>query len=319
MPHAAIAANFSFTHPHAQELLLDDLTTRYLARFHKVIAYIDSHMDVTLSDDSLSVDRLSEVAAFSKYHFHRQFTALFGLSAYRYLQLLRLKRAAHQLAFRHAMSITDIALISGYESSEAFARAFRKTIGQSPSEFRQRPQWRMLNEIYQPFDAMRFKHMAKSFQQNQVTVVTVKPITVATLEHRGDPQLIGETIARFIAWRKQNQLPPRLSATFNIWYDNPNDVAPDAFRLDLCAATDKPISANEYGVVQKIIPGGRCAVLRHVGTDANIEQTALYLYSQWLPQSGEEARDFPMYVQRISFFPDVPEHEAVTDIFLPLK
>ncbi|WP_408605894.1 hypothetical protein [Mastigocladopsis repens] len=43
------------------------------------------------------------------------------------------------------------------------------------------------------------------------------------------------------------------------------------------------------------------------------------MYSIWLPLSGEEPRDFPLYLQRVSFFPDVPEYEAITDIFLPLK
>jgi len=38
-----------------------------------------------------------------------------------------------------------------------------------------------------------------------------------------------------------------------------------------------------------------------------------------LPGSGAELRDFPLYVQRVKFFPEVPEHEAVTDAFLPLK
>jgi AraC family transcriptional regulator len=295
------------------EPLLDDLTTRYLTRFRKVLAYIDTHLD-----GSLSVERLSEVATFSKFHFHRQFTALFGIGVYRYMQLLRLKRAAYQLAFRHETTITDIALICGYEGCEAFARAFRKNIGQSPSEFRQQPQWQVLNELCQPIDAMRVQHMSERVPVEQVNIVTVQPIKVATLMHRGDPELIGDSIRKFIAWRKQHKLPPRSSATFNIWYNNPNEVAPEECRLDLCAATELDIAANEYGIVQQIIPGGRCAVLRHVGTDATLEQAALYLYSQWLPQSGEEVRDFPMYLQRISFFPDVPEHEAVSDLYLPL-
>jgi AraC family transcriptional regulator len=46
---------------------------------------------------------------------------------------------------------------------------------------------------------------------------------------------------------------------------------------------------------------------------------ALYLYRDWLPASGEEARDFPIYCQRLSFFPEVPEHETVAELFLPLK
>jgi AraC family transcriptional regulator len=43
-----------------------------------------------------------------------------------------------------------------------------------------------------------------------------------------------------------------------------------------------------------------------------------FLYATWLPASGQEPREFPLYLQRIRFFPDVPEHEAVTDVFLPL-
>ncbi len=76
--------------------------------------------------------------------------------------------------------------------------------------------------------------------------------------------------------------------------------------------TAKQIKAGE-------IPGGRCAVLRVVGNTDNLEPAALYLYRDWLPASGEEARDFPIYCQRLSFFPEVPEHETVAEVFLPLK
>ena len=77
-------------------------------------------------------------------------------------------------------------------------------------------------------------------------------------------------------------------------------------------ANGEPIKAGE-------IPGGRCEVLRVVGNTDNLEPAALYLYRDWLPASGEEARDFPIYCQRLSFFPEVPEHEAVAELFLPLK
>lgn len=60
-------------------------------------------------------------------------------------------------------------------------------------------------------------------------------------------------------------------------------------------------------------------MLRVVGNTDNLEPAALYLYRDRLPQSGEEARDFPIHCQRLSFFPEVPEHEAVTELFLPLK
>ena len=36
-------------------------------------------------------------------------------------------------------------------------------------------------------------------------------------------------------------------------------------------------------------------MLRVVGNTDNLEPAALYLYRDWLPTSGEEARDFPVY------------------------
>ena len=94
---------------------------------------------------------------------------------------------------------------------------------------------------------------------------------------------------------------------------------PKDFRLGICVATDRDVAPNDAGIAIKAIPGGRCAVLRHVGTEDSFAAALVYLYGTWLPQSGEEPRDSPLYCQRVRFFPDVPEHEAVTDIFLPLK
>ena len=82
-----------------------------------------------------------DVAAFSRHHFHRQFSGFLGMSAYRYVQFMRMRRASWRLAFRAGMSVNHIAFATGYESPEAFARAFRQFSGQSPSEFRAAPDW----------------------------------------------------------------------------------------------------------------------------------------------------------------------------------
>ena len=159
----------------------------------------------------------------------------------------------------------------------------------------------------------------KPIHPSQIRIVDFPATRVAALEHRGDPNRIGDTIRSFIEWRRRSALPPRLSATFNIAYDDPEQTPPEDFRFELCAATDKEIPPNAAGVAGKVIPGGRCAVLRHVGSDDTLPNSVRYLYREWLPNSEEEPRDFPLYFQRVSFFPDVPEHEAITDIFLPLK
>lgn len=154
---------------------------------------------------------------------------------------------------------------------------------------------------------------------NQVQIVSVKAINVAVFEHRGDPRQLGASVRQFIEWRTQNNLSPRISDTFNILYDNPINTAPENYRFDICASTDLGVAENAFGVIAKVIPAGRCAVLRHVGSDATMGNCVNYLFSEWLPASGETLRDFPLYLQRVSFFPEVQAHEAVTDVFVPIE
>jgi AraC family transcriptional regulator len=285
-----------------------------MQRLRTVLDYLHQRLG-----DKLSVEALAEVAGTSKYHFHRQFTAEFGISVYKYVQLARLKRASSKLAYRAHESVLDIALDSGYEGPEAFSRAFKQLIGQAPSEFRAAPDWQKYRRAVQPIDEMRKVHMKQQWQNCDVRIVEVPDIHVAMLEHRGDPARIGDTVRRFIAWRKAVKLSPKTSATYNILYHDPNDTPPAEFRLGICAATQEPIEPNDAGVANSLIPGGRCAVLRHVGSEDTFGDAVMYLYAVWLPESGERPRDFPLYCQRVTFFPDVPEHQAITDIFLPLR
>ncbi|MBY0548573.1 MAG: AraC family transcriptional regulator [Candidatus Obscuribacterales bacterium] len=284
----------------------------YCAKLRGVFRYIDSHLQ-----DDLSVDTLSEIAGFSKFHFHRQFTAMVGMAVYKYVQLARFKRASYKLAFRND-TIGEIAMDSGYEAPEAFCRAFKQRIGQTPSEFRTSPQWKSWQEIFDRLSNARMNFMNANILAEQVKLVEMPTTRVAVLEHRGAPVLLGDSIRTFIAWRKSMGLSPSKCATFNIMYDDPFNTEPEDFRFDLAVATDRIIAPNELGVISKVIPGGRCAVLRHIGSDDSFGRSVTCLYGEWLPQSGEEVRDFPLYCQRVAFFPDVPENEAITDIFLPI-
>lgn len=289
-------------------------TDIYAIKFRRVLEYIDAH-----PDGDLSVDRLSKIAASSKYHFHRQFSGFFGIAVHQYVRLVRLRRASHQLAFRGWSRIIDIALANGYESHEAFSRAFKKAVGQTPSEFRERPRWDPWHAHDLRLNGPRSLHMPPEYRAEDVKIVHFEETRVAAFEHRGDPSLIGDSVRKFIEWRRQNNLPPKSSATFNILYNNPAEVPPEDYRLDICAATDRALAEDPPNIVAKTIPAGRCAILRHVGPDHTLGEALGYLYAAWLPASGEELRDFPPYLQRIRFFPDVPEREAVLDIFLPLR
>lgn len=288
--------------------------TTYQQRFEKVLRHID-----TALDQELSIEQLGEIAAFSKFHFHRQFSAAFGLSAFNYVRLCRLKRAAHQLAFRSEMSVIEIALAHGYDEPESFSRAFKKHTGQTPTEFRKLPQWEAWETLHHRYRELRKQHMGMHYDFTQVRLVDFPAMPIAVREHHGNPALIGNTIRDFIQWRKQQQLSPKRYATFNILHTHPDEVAPADFRFDIATSVESNFSTMDTNIIVKQIPAGPCAVLRHVGSDDQLEQSIQFLYAQWLPQSGRELRDYPLFLQRHNFYPDVTENELTLDLFLPLK
>ncbi len=280
----------------------------YAEIISKVCDFIYAHLD-----DELSVERLSDIAGFSKYHFHRQFSAYTGIGVYKFIQLLRLKRASYQLVFNRYYRIVDIALDAGFENPESFSRAFKHTFGQTPTEFREQPQWAPWHEKY------KFCLPERNSNMN-IEIVEFPETKVAVLEHQGSHALLNDSIARFIAWRKASKLSPVASSqTFGVPYSDPKITAPDAFRFDICGSVTADVPANAQGVITKIIPGGRCVRHRHHGSRDDIDAKIYYLYGQWLPDSGEELRDFPCYFHYLNLFPEVPEHELVTDIYLPLR
>jgi AraC family transcriptional regulator len=280
----------------------------YERRIQRVIDYVCSHLE-----EDLSVDRLSEVAGFSKFHFHRQFTAHAGRSVAQFVRLTRLKRAAYQLAFDVNRSLIDIAFDAGFSAPESFSRAFKDVHGQTPSDFRRAPRWQAHSNNQSLFAPIRSNSMNPD-------LVDFEETRVAVLEHRGPPETLLSSVAHFIAWRKACQdSPVATSRTLGIVYDDPRTTKPEEFRFDICGELKGPLHANDAGIVEKVIPSGRCARVRHIGSTDAIGETVHPLYAKWLPQSGEQLRDFPCFFHYIERVPTVQEHEQVTDVYLPLR
>jgi transcriptional regulator GlxA family with amidase domain len=89
------------------------------------------------SDEEWSVARLARVSGVSEAHFARSFKEAFGVPPHRYLLTRRLERATALLRDTN-LSITEIALQTGWNSLGTFGRTFRDVIGESPGEFRSR-------------------------------------------------------------------------------------------------------------------------------------------------------------------------------------
>ncbi|WP_438465685.1 AraC family transcriptional regulator [Marinomonas sp. PE14-40] len=294
-------------------------------KLDKTLGYIESHLD-----NKLNAEEVSAFVGLSQFHFQRLFKAYFGFNFYDLIKNLRLKRAAYQLAYRED-KIIDIALNAHYQSPEAFSRAFLKVFDQTPSAFRQAADWSFWQKTHHSVLADR---KAKSVNQTDfpVEIVTFESMTLAYLRHKGDPALLGQTIRGFIDWRKTASLPPSKSRTFNLLYHDPNTVPASEFRFDIaCEYLKDSLDSNsiEAGLQLRRLEQGRFLKARHIGSDDELAAkiTSLYRYCLAPPPDSLEGeaqhqmqlRDFPLLFERVRFFPDVAETEAITDIYLAVQ
>ena len=100
----------------------------YIQSVCKVILYIEQNYN-----DNLTLEELSKVASFSKYHFHRVFKSIVGENLGDYIRRVRLSSAT--LKFKTDKKITQIAQESGYETNASFSKAFKNHFGITPKEF----------------------------------------------------------------------------------------------------------------------------------------------------------------------------------------
>ncbi|HIC7359329.1 TPA: AraC family transcriptional regulator [Legionella pneumophila] len=280
---------------------------KYQQKLENMIDFIGKHLD-----EELSLESLSEIFCISKFHFHRLFTAFTGLSLQQYIKWLRLKRAAHQLVVEKDQSVINIAINAGFESHEAFSRAFKKACGFSPSQFRQgfgRSYWEQ-----PPYCLPRQGRI-----DMKVDIKSIDKIRLAVIEHKGDPKLLGESINKLVSWAKSQSinLKPRPGEAFALAYDDPKITPPSEFRIDLGIKVPENLKLD--GVIEKFLPSGRYAVTVHKGSRNNIGDVVYYLYRDWLPNTSEQLGDLPCIFCYYNFDHEVAETELLTECWLLLK
>ncbi|WP_227397072.1 AraC family transcriptional regulator [Jeotgalibacillus aurantiacus] len=92
------------------------------------IDYIEDHLL-----EELSTERIAQQANVSPFHFQRMFTLLTNMPVGEYIRKRRLTLAAHEIV-RDQIKIIDAAYKFGYDTPEAFSKAFKKQHGLSPRE-----------------------------------------------------------------------------------------------------------------------------------------------------------------------------------------
>lgn len=102
----------------------------YMETVLNACSYINHHYQ-----ENITLEQVASISGFSKFHFTRIFKQCMDMTFYEYLNEKRITKA-EELLYTTVMSITDIAMNSGFSSIRAFNRTFKSIKGCSPSEYR---------------------------------------------------------------------------------------------------------------------------------------------------------------------------------------
>jgi AraC family transcriptional regulator len=290
----------------------------YKERMLRVLLYIQRHLD-----EETPLEELARVAAFSPYHFHRIFRGMLGESVKEHIRRLRLERAAMRL--KHGDTpVTTIAFEAGYESHEAFTRAFKAMRGVTPSEFRSR------NGTYPPLQSRPRVHYREGSdiddfepeipgdETMDVKIKKLESVRVAFVRHVGPYKECGGAWEKLCARLGEKGLLGPDTQYIGLCHDDPDVTPADKIRYDACATVgDDFTPEGEIGV--QTIDGGDYAMTTHFGPYNQLNETYARLFGQWLPQSGRECRSAPS----LEFYLTDPENtdpeDLVTDLYAPLE
>ncbi len=273
----------------------------YEKRMLRVLEYIHKH-----PADDLSLDALADVAAMSRFHWHRVFHAMTGETCAVAVRRIRLNRAACWL-LRTEWPVAEVAKKVGYPSAQSFSRAFRATYGMTPVQFRKSGK----------DDTPRLLRRKGESEMFEVKIEAAPARRLASIRHRGPYVEIGNAFEQAGTIIGAHNLWPQVRCMVGVYYDDPSVVPAPELRsnagFELAHGADIP---DGFETVE--ILGGPIARLRFRGPYAGLQRGYDYLFGEWLPASTRDPADEPVYEVYLNTPVEVAPADLLTDICLPL-
>lgn len=297
-------------------------TPTYQQRMAKVLRHIERHLD-----SRPDMEELARIACFSPFHFHRIFTSMVGESVAAYVRRLLLERAAMRLGHSRE-PITRIALNAGYESLDAFSRAFRAHFSLLPSEYRRRGGHLEQARAHAPLRPL-FYHELPGRSPMGVEIKPFPPTLAAAVRHTGpydDSRPAWERLFRALA---ESGLLAPAPLVYGVSYDNPDITEPRKCRMDACVALPEGLDEKSPELRPLLLHtdiflrhvGGvwDYAVLRVRGPYSLLHPAYRSLFGMWFPQSGREPANDPGFEIYCNSPQTTHPEDLLTLICIPLS
>jgi AraC family transcriptional regulator len=295
-----------------------------IERINKVVRYIEQAIA-----KEMSLEELASLAFFSPFHFQRIFKEVIGETPKQFIKRLRLEEAARILAFNPGQNILDVALEVGFQSLEAFSRAFKNYYSISPDNYKRRSESEKNTITQLPYRKKSFANETAlevsspahnpEYKNLEVKIVT-RPLQkcVYIKTSLEAPELLNDSFKEIKQWAQARELITNDGVLFGLIKDYPIFTALDKCRLLVCAPVDKPI-AGAGSVNYLEIPSTKYAAFKIAGGISEIFKAATFVVHSWLPDNGYKIMLEPIVQIPLKDPTITPFNKNIYQIYLPVE
>ncbi|MFL8801798.1 MULTISPECIES: GyrI-like domain-containing protein [unclassified Clostridioides] len=297
--------------------------TEYLNRICKVQDYIEEHLH-----EPLSLDELSNIAGFSKFHFHRIFKAIEKETLSQYVNRLKLENATAFLIHRTDMTITDIAHYFGFTDSAIFSRAFKNYYKISPIKYRNN----YSKNCKEPYKISQYnrsisKPKCKNTREvkGEIEILELNDMNTVYTRYTGSYGNLTNTFPKlleklFTYVSEQNLIELDNTKILAIYHDNPQFTQEHQLRTSICMTIpDNKIVKENDNIGNMIIPSGKYLVGHFDISKHEYSDAWDFMYNEWLSNGNYKLRSsfpFEVYLNNPN---NHPQNRHLVDIYLPIE
>ncbi len=251
------------------------------------IGYIEDRLD-----EEVDYEAAARIACCSTYHFQRMFSFIAGVSLSEYVRRRRLTLAAFELQ-NGKIKVIDLALKYGYESPEAFTRAFQNLHGTTPTAARS------AGAKLKAYPRISFQVSIQGVAEMNYRIEEMQGFSIVGVQEKVPTSTAFEVVPGLWADAARDGLFGRL------WEIRADDH-PVSGILGVCA--DGDFGRNEEfhyvlsivsdrsppeGMTKRDFPAATWAVFEAAGGPEGLAELWRRLYTEWVPASGYELAYVP--------------------------
>ncbi|WP_172197307.1 AraC family transcriptional regulator [Saccharibacillus qingshengii] len=293
----------------------------YTACLQRTLDHIEDHLT-----ERLTAEELAALAGFSLYHFYKVFQSRMGLPVMDYVRRRRLAYAAADLT--SGRTLLEIALDYGFETHAGFTKAFRKTYGLTPEQYRLHATGRVPERV----DLAKLADYNMSGGMMMRPTILTKP-EIKLVGYALETKMNGENFIEIPAFwntyieedrgrQLYEQVKPIKEAEYGACIMLPDKPEHFLYVIGVEVADFEGVPEHLH---KAVIPASTYAVFTSPAADrANgafsdaIQGMTTYVYNEWFPSSGyiyaKGGVDFELYDERSN-----GDKDLQMDLYVPVE